>query len=142
MKRLLLLATASALLVSAAPNASKKNKSKEKSFEPVASSEAGGYTGHYVGIESSHWADVNEGPSNRLEVILYEGGAHVPLRNVLLTGSRLTATKLLGGGAEAPFEATFGERRVNGKSSFGLLVEGEVRIDGDVVLDRLFYRRQ
>ena len=144
MQRLLLLAIASSLLAASAPAASKKHKSKDKgkSFEPVASAAAGGYAGHYVGIESRHWVDVRVDPDNRLQVMLYEDGARVLLQNVDLTGPHIVATKMLSGGAQAPFEATFGERRVNGESAFGLLVEGSVRIDDDVVLHRLFYRRQ
>ena len=143
MKSLVLLAIASALLVASASAASTKQKSKykEKSFEPVSSADVGGYAGHYVGIESKYWVDVNVDRDNRLEVALYEDGVRVSLRDIQLTGSRLEATKVFGG-ARVPFEATFGERRVNGESAFGLLVEGDVRLDDDVVLNRLFYRRQ
>jgi hypothetical protein len=143
MRGLLHLAIATSLLVSSAPAASKKHKSKhkDKSFEPVTSAEAGGYAGHYVGIESRNWVEVKLDPENRLEVTLYEDGARVSLRDVELTGCRLEATKVFGDSA-ADFEATFGERRVNGEGAFGLLVETIVRFDDDVVLERLFYRRQ
>ncbi len=144
MRNFLLLVIAGAVLVSATPAASKKHKSKhkEKSFEPVASVEVGGYSGHYVGIESKYWVDVKVETNDRIEVTLYEEGARVSLREVELSGSRLEATKVLGDGTRVPFEATFGERRVNGEGAFGLLVEGDVRIDDDVVFSRLFYRRQ
>ena len=115
---------------------------KEKSFEPVASADVGGYAGHYVGIESTYWVDIEVDVNDGMKVTVYEDGARVSLRDVELTGSRLEATKLLGGGAQIPFEGTFGERRVNGERAFGLLVEGNVRIDDNVVLNRLFYRRQ
>ena len=143
MKRLFLLALASTLLVSSASAASKKDKSKskDKSFVAVASADADGYAGHYVGIEAKYWVDVQMDAHNRTQVTLYEEGARVSLRDVKLTGSRLEATKVLHDGSEVPFEATFGESRVNGESHFGLLVEGEVRLDDDLVLSRLFYRR-
>ena len=144
MKKLLLLAIAGAVLISSTPAVSKKYKfkHKEKSFEPVASSEVGGYTGHYVGIQSKYWVDIKVDADNRIEVTLYEDGAQVALRDVELHGSRLEATKVLGEGTRVPFEATFGERRVNDDSAFGLLVEGDVYLDGDTRLNRLFYRRQ
>jgi hypothetical protein len=143
MKNFLILVIASSLLVSSGSAASKKHKSKDKqkSFEPVSSADAGGYSGHYVGIESRYWVDIKVGPDNRLEASLYEDGVRVSLQDVKLTGSCLEATKVLAGGDRVPLVATFGESRVNGESTFGLLVEGDVRIDDDVVLNRLFYRR-
>jgi hypothetical protein len=143
MRNLFLCAIAGAMLLSSTSDASKKSKSKDKdkSFVPVASSDAGGYAGHYVGIESKYWVDVQVDAHNGLAVTLYEDGTRVPVREVKLTGSHLEATKIVGDDSRVPFEATFGENRVNGKGAFGLLVEGEVRIDDDVVLSRLFYRR-
>jgi hypothetical protein len=142
MKCPLLLVIAAVLVASDAAAAVKhKSKRKEKSFEPVAAADVGGYAGRYVGIESSHWVDVDIGPEDRLEVTVFENGVRVPLRNIKLTGTRLVATKLLPGDTEASLEATFGERRVNDDRAFGLLVEGDVHLDGSTVLNRLFYRR-
>src|SRR5262245_46181428 len=114
MKTLLLLALASVWLVSSAPGATKAGKlkkDKQKSFTPVSSADAGGYGGHYVGIESEFWVDVQTGPGEDLRVTVYENGRPVPLKDIELTGSRLEATKILPGDVQAAFEATFGERR-------------------------------
>jgi hypothetical protein len=142
MKSSLCLVIAAVLVASDAAAAEKhKSKHKEKSFEPVAAADVGGYAGRYVGVESSHWVDVNIGPEDRLEVSLFENGVRVPLRNIKLTGTRLAATKLLPDDTQVPLDATFGERRVNDDRAFGLLVEGDVHLDKTTVLNRLFYRR-
>jgi hypothetical protein len=146
MRRLLLALAALPFLVPQPADAKVKHKSKEKtskqkSFEPMAVEDVRLLAGRYEGIEGLFWAELSVDPNGQLEVTLYENGARVPLRGLQLVGARLEATKVGPSGDEERFEATVGERVVNGDRRFGLLVEGDVRIDDDTVFNRLFYRR-
>jgi hypothetical protein len=57
-------------------------------------------------------------------------------------GAHVTADKTYFDGRKGTFDVTFGNRFLYGQGSFGLLVDClEVRLDGGIVLNRLFYRR-
>jgi hypothetical protein len=139
----LALGLASALLLAVGPGVAKnKHKYKEKTFEPRVFAHVHEYVGHYVGIEAQFWADVSVGSQGDLQVDLYEKAERVRLEDVVLNGARLEGTKIDADGQRQPFEAVFGDRVVNGVRRYGLLVEGQVHFDADVVFDRLFYWRE
>jgi hypothetical protein len=129
-----------ALALAAAPAfGQKKSKQKEKRFEPVARADARSYAGRYVGIEDSHWLDVRADADGRLAATLWEEGREVPLRDLRLDGARLTATKAYADDSTAPFSGVFAERVLNGQRSFGILIDGPVRITDDLTFQRIFY---
>jgi hypothetical protein len=120
----------------------KTKKTKEKRYETVLKEDLKDYEGTYVGIERDYVIEVRLGPDGQLQVNNIEDGRNVPLTNLKLTGARLTADKTYSGGRTAKFDATFSNRILNGESAFGLLVDHlDVHLDGDVVLNRLFYPR-
>ena len=45
-------------------------------------------------------------------------------------------------GRPKTFEAVFGERDINGRRAFGLLVSTTLKVSDDVVATRIFYKRQ
>ena len=120
----------------------KTKKVKEKRFETVLKQDLRDYEGTYIGIERDYVIEVRLGPDGKLLVNNIEDGRSVPLTNIRLTGARLTADKNYERGRTAKFDATFSNRILNGVSAFGLLVDHvDVHLDGDVVLNRLFYTR-
>ncbi len=119
-----------------------KKKVKEKRFETVVKQNLRDYVGTYTGIEPDYVIEIQVTTDGRLKVNNLEDGQSVPLTNLKLTGAHLTADKLYANGRTGKFDATFSNRILNGESAFGLLVDGlDVHLDGDVVLNRLFYRR-
>jgi hypothetical protein len=139
MRRTVLALAAIALVWPLAPAA--KTKHKQKSFEPASVADVRELAGRYEGVESEYWLDVRIGTEGAAQVALHEAGRDVTVRDVELCGARLRAVKVDADGVEHEFEATFGDRILNGDRRFGLLVEGELRIDDNLVLERVFYRR-
>jgi len=120
----------------------KAKKVKEKRFEPVVKENLKDYEGTYIGIESDYVIEIQVTTDGRLNVTNIENGRGVPLTNIKLTGAHLTADKTYVGGRTAKFDATFSNRILNGVSAFGLLVDNlDVHLEGDVVLNRVFYPR-
>jgi len=130
------------LLVGAAPEQGKKAKAKHKTFQPIVKTDARGYAGRYVGIDSTYYVDVRLGEDGKLAVKVHEGSATSELQDVHLDGARLAGTSADTDGKPKAFEGVFGERNINGRRAFGLLVNQAVRVSGDVVVNRIFCKRQ
>ncbi len=117
-----------------------KHKHKEKRFEPVVKTRVADYAGRYVGIEPDYYLEVATGADGELSITSREGARRAVLRDIRIKGARFTATRVYTDGATKDFEATFGNRILNGESTFGLLVENlGVTYDG-FTFTRLFYR--
>lgn len=117
-----------------------KNKKKDKRFEPVVKQRVEEYAGRYVGIMPDYYLEIAASADGKLHVTSQEGSRHAALRDVRLSGARLTATRVYTDGTTKDFEATFANRIVNGESSFGIIVENvEVPFDG-MTLTSIFYR--
>lgn len=138
MKKSLLVALSLALACVPAAG-QRKWKQKDKRFEPVVREDSRGYAGRYVGVEDSHWLDVRADGAGRLTATLYEEGRAVALRDLRLDGARLTATKIYEDGRTAPFAGVFADRVLNGARTFGIMVDGPVRVAEDVTIQRIFY---
>jgi hypothetical protein len=137
----LLLLTACA----AAPEAfgQKTKRAKDKRFEPVVRQNLRDYEGRYVGIEQPEYSiEVRVAADGRLRITNLEDGRAITLTNVKVTGAHVTADKTYFDGRKGTFDVTFGNRFLYGQGAFGLLVDClEVRLDGGIVLNKLFYRR-
>ena len=141
MKKSLLLLLSSVVLLACVPvSGQKKWKQKEKRFEPVVKEDARGYAGRYAGPDEDHWLDVRADAAGRLAVTLYEQGRPAALRDLRLDGARLTATKVYEDGRTAPFAGLFADRILNGVRAFGIVVDGPVKIDDHLTLQRVFYQ--
>jgi len=140
--RSLLLTVVSLLLVGAGPAPSTKSKHKTKSFRPIVFEKAKDYAGRYVGIDSTYWLDVRPDPAHKLAVTLHKDGVATVLEDVQLDGAHLTATSTAADHRSKPFDAVFGERNVNGRTAFGLVVSEQVVVTDVMTLDRLFCQRR
>lgn len=117
-----------------------KNKKKDKRFEPVVKQRIEEYAGRYVGIMPDYYLEVAATADGKLSITSHEGKRRATLRDINLAGARLTATRVYADGTTKDFEATFGNRILNGDSKFGVLVENlEVRYEG-IMFNRIFYR--
>ncbi|HEY1403897.1 MAG TPA: hypothetical protein VGB05_07215 [Pyrinomonadaceae bacterium] len=117
-----------------------KNKKKEKRFEPVVKQRVEEYAGHYVGIMPDYYLEIASGADGKLVITSREGNRRATLRDIRITGARLTATRVYQDGATAEFEATFANRILNGESSFGIMLENvNVEFEG-MTFNRIFYR--
>lgn len=136
------LLTLIALLVAAPVSGGQKlkNKKKEKRFEPVVRQRVEDYAGRYVGIMPDYYLDIAAGAGGKLYVMSYEGNRRAALRDIRLTGARLTATRVYDDGTTKEFEATFSNRILNGESSFGIMVENLNVEFEDMTFNRIFYR--
>lgn len=120
----------------------KTKRAKDKRFEPVIRQNLRDYEGRYVGIEPDYIIEVQVAADGSLKINNLEDGRTVTLTNVKVTGAHVTADKTYFDGRKGKFDVTFGNRFLYGQGSFGLLVDClEVRLDGGIVLNRLFYRR-
>ncbi len=120
----------------------KTKKAKDKRFEPVVRQNLRDYEGKYIGIEAEYIIEIQVAADGTLEINNLEAGRSVTLTNVKVVGAHVTADKTYFDGRKGTFDVTFGNRFLYGQGSFGLLVDClEVRLDGGIVLNRLFYRR-
>ena len=120
----------------------KTKKVKDKRFEPVVHQNLKDYEGTYIGIEPDYVIEIQVTADGRLKVTSLEDGRSVTVTNIKVTGARLTADKIYANGQRGKLNATFSNRILNGESAFGLLVDGlNVHLDGGVMLNRVFYRR-
>jgi hypothetical protein len=120
-----------------------KDKHKEKRFEPVARQNVEDYAGRYEGFDAEHFIEARVDASGRLLITSHEGARRAELTNIRVDNARLTATKIYEDGGAEKFTAVFVKRILNGDGgAFGLLVEGPVRVDESITLDRVFYRRR
>lgn len=142
MKRLLGVAfVLLALVLPASFAQTKAKKFKDKRFEPVVKQDVREYSGRYVGIEPSYVLDIQVSDDGALTAVSYEDERRATLREIKLTGSRLTATKVYEDGATEKFEAQFVNRILNGVTAFGVIVEN-LRIElAGATLTRVFYQR-
>jgi hypothetical protein len=121
----------------------KTKKVKEKRYETVVKQNLKDYAGTYIGIEPDYVVEIQVTPDGRLKVNSLEDGRSVTFSNIKVTGARLTADKIYSGGRSEKFEGTFKNCILNGETFFGILVEGlDIRLDGDITLDTVFYRRK
>jgi len=137
-----LLAFLLALLVAAPVSGGQKlkHKKKEKRFEPVVKQRIEEYAGRYTGIMPDYYLEIAAGADGQLSVTSHEGNRRATLRDIRITGARLTATRVYSDGVTQAFEATFANRILNGESSFGIMVENfNVEFEG-ITLNRIFYR--
>jgi hypothetical protein len=117
-----------------------KHKQKEKRFEPVVKPRVEEYAGRYTGMMPGYDLEIAAGADGKLSVTSREGNRRATLRDIRLTGARLTATCVYADGATREFEATFANRILNGESSFGIMVENlDVEFEG-ITFNRIFYR--
>jgi hypothetical protein len=141
LKKLIALALCLVSVCASQAFAQKKNKTKEKHFEPVARQNLRDYAGRYVGIEESYVIEVRVGDDGQLIVTSREDGREATLTDIKLDGARMTATKIYANGKRATFTATFVDRVLNGEREFGLIAE-DMRIElPGMTLTRVFYRR-
>jgi hypothetical protein len=117
-----------------------KNKKKEKRFEPVVKQRIEEYAGRYVGIMPDYYLEIAAGADGKLSITSQEGTRRATLRDIRITGARLTATRVYPDGATKEFEATFANRILNGESSFGIMVENLNVEFEDMTFNRIFYR--
>jgi hypothetical protein len=112
---------------------------KEKRFEPVVKEDMNDYRGRYVGLED-YYLEIKTDVDGQLAIVSQEGKQRATLRNISLSGARLTATRVYPDGTTKDFEATFVNRILNGDSRFGIMVENvEVKFEG-LTFNRIFYR--
>ncbi|MCA1818043.1 MAG: hypothetical protein LC746_16925 [Acidobacteria bacterium] len=137
-------AVAAALCLALAPLSAgqkRKDKIKEKHFEPVARQNVRDYAGRYVGIEDDYVIEVIVGDDGELSITSREGDRAATLSDIRLDGAELTATKTYANGKRAAFSATFADRVLNGERAFGLLVKNlRIELPG-MTLTQVFYRR-
>lgn len=120
----------------------KTKKAKDKRFEPVVKQDLEDYTGRYTGIEPDYIIEIQLEADGRLKINNLEDGRTVSLTNVKVVGAHVTAVKTYFDGRKGTFDVTFGNRFLYGQGTFGMLVDClEVRLDGGIVLNRLFYPR-
>ena len=137
---LLILILVLAATAQGSPQKYKQHKHKEKRFEAVVRAEARDYAGRYVGIDDSYVLEVAAEADGRLKITSREGARRAELRDILLDGARLTATKVYEDGSTAKFEGLFADRVLNGERRFGVVVSGlDIRLDG-MTINRTFYR--
>jgi hypothetical protein len=116
-----------------------KDKHKEKRFEPVVKANIADYAGRYVGLED-YYLEIKLDVDGQLSIVSHEGVRRATLRNIALSGARVTATRVYADGTTKEFEATFVNRILNGESRFGIMVENlEVKFE-DMTFNRIFYR--
>jgi hypothetical protein len=120
-----------------------KDKHKEKRFEPVVRQNVEDYAGRYEGFDAEHFIEARVDAAGRLLITSREGARRADFKDVRLDNARLTATKIYEDGGAEKFAAVFVKRILNGDGgAFGLIVEGPVRLDESITLDRVFYRRR
>lgn len=125
--------------VAPAGGAQKLKDRKEKRFEPVVKESIADYAGRYDS-GGDYYLEITLGADGQPSIVSQEGARRATMRNIRLTGARLTATRVYADGTTKEFEATFGNRIVNGDSRFGIRMENfQVKIN-DFMLDRVFYR--
>ena len=140
-KKLFALALCLAVLCPSQALAQKKNKHKEKHFEPVVRQNLRDYAGRYVGIEDDYVVEVRAESDGTLSVTSREGEREARLEGLKIDGARITATKVYRDGTRAEFAATFADRVLNGERAFGLLVEKLwIELPG-MTVTQMFYRR-
>lgn len=143
MKKLFLITLALLLSVSAQGFGQKKKViHKDKRFEPVVRQNMADYEGRYVGFQDDHFIVVSVDAAGRMSATSYEGNRQATLTNIRVDDARLTATKTYPDGSTAQFSAVFVNRIFNGETAFGMQVQGPVRIDETLLLERIFYKRQ
>ncbi|HEY0406375.1 MAG TPA: hypothetical protein VGC89_11655 [Pyrinomonadaceae bacterium] len=119
-----------------------KTKHKEKRFEPVVRQNFADYAGRYEGFDAEHFIEARIDREGRLLLTSQEGERRAELQDMRVDNASLTATKVYADGRTEKFKAVFVNRILNGDSAFGLLVEGPIRVDESITLDRAFYRRR
>jgi hypothetical protein len=120
----------------------KKWKNKEKRFEPVVKQSVTDYAGKYDGIDDEHFIEVRMDAAGRWLITSREGKRQSVLRDIRVDAARLTAIRIYADGSAEKFEGHFVNRILNGETVFGLLVEGPVKVDESLTIERVFYRRR
>ena len=140
MKRALIFVLASLLLTSFSAGAfGQKKKFKEKRYEPVTRANVRDYAGNYVGIDASYFIELAVQPDGKLSIKSHEGEREATFKEIRVEGAVITATRVYTDGATAKFHGTFANRILNGKSAFGILVDGlHVELEG-LTLTSIFY---
>jgi hypothetical protein len=129
MKKLALLLA----LAMAFPLAASKDKHKDKHFDTVPIGSLSQAAGRYVGIE----------PDFVVTLTATGGTLRSQQGTFALANITLDRGELRGNAGGEPFSATFVNRTLNGQTAFGLVVhQPSVRLEGNVVLNDLFCRRQ
>jgi hypothetical protein len=131
----------SALLLGTAQGQVKKPKFMPKAFQPVVMTHVQEYAGRYVGIDTTYVVDVWVGSADKLTVNLHEGPKTWAVHETKLTGAVLDGTAVTRDGKSKKFEAVFGNRDLNNRRIFGLLVN-EMAGPDEAVVNRLFCARK
>jgi len=129
-----------ALLLGATPGQVIRPKFMPKTFQPVVKAHAQEYAGTYVGVDTTSIVDVQVGAGDKLAVSLHEGAKDWALRDPSLKGAVLAGTAVARDGKSKKFEAVFGQRDLNGRHAFGLLVSQTSGGANDILVNRLFYQ--
>jgi hypothetical protein len=139
----LLLALALMIGIRAETFGQKAKKVKEKRYELVVHQNLKDYEGTYIGIEPDYVVEIQVAADGRLKLTSLEDGRSVRFTNVKVDGARLTADKIYANGSSGKLDATFRNCILNGKTFFGILVDGlDIHLDGGVTLNTVFYRRK
>ncbi len=118
-----------------------KPKFNPKPFQPMVKTAVKDHVGHYVGVDTMYSVDVKLGEDEKLAVAVHDGKETFDLRKPQVEGALLTGILKASDNQEHPFEGVFGVRDINGRRTFGLLVNQEKKVDQDVLVNRLFCKR-
>lgn len=136
--RALLIALSCLLLASTAESQTVRPRSKHRPFQPVVRQDVSEYVGRYVGVDESFRVDVHSAGAGKLAVRVHKGDDTITIRDPKMDGAVLSGTIKNRDNQIEPFEAVFGVRDMNGRRSFGLLVNEQVKVDQDMITNRLF----
>jgi len=119
-----------------------KKNPKQKSFEPVVKRNFEDYVGRYAGPDADHFIEVRTDDEGRWIVTMNEGARRATLKNIRIDNARLTGQRVYEDGSTREFEATFGNRVLNGARTFGMIVDLNWEVAPGVTLTTVFYKRQ
>lgn len=126
------------LVAGGAAAETKKPHSKHRPFQPVVHKDVAEYAGEYIGTDPPLVIVVQSAGAGKLDVTVARGGETIAIRDPQLTGAVLAGTIKNRNNRIEPFEAVFGVRDMNGRRAFGLLVNEPVKVDQDIVVNRIF----
>lgn len=138
--RILVMTLLGLLLAGTAAAQTKKPHSKHRPFQPVVRQDVAEYAGEYIGTDPERVVVVRSAGEGKLAVVVRKDGENVTIREPKMTGAVLTGTIKNSFNRIETFEAVFGVRDMNGRRAFGLLLNEPVKVDQDLVVNRIFCR--
>lgn len=136
--RILTTALLGLLLAGTADAQTKKPHSKHRPFQPVVRQDVTEYAGEYIGTDPPLVVVVKSAGEGQLQVVVHRDGETITIREPQLAGAVLSGTIKNRDNQIEPFEGVFGVRDMNGRRSFGLLLNETVKVDWDLVVNRIF----